>query len=90
MLAVALVVAGLVGAITLLLHAESKPARCPSCGGETLIADRQGHYWRCVPCEAQYFWLGTTLHRYVGKQLGSGETVPAAQLRRGGRDKVER
>jgi hypothetical protein len=87
-LSVALVVAGLVGAITLLLHAESKPAICPSCGAKTLIADRHGHYWRCMPCQAQFFWFGTTLQRYHGKQLGSGETVPAAKLRRGGRDRV--
>ena len=84
MLGIAIVVGAVIGAFAWLKQSESKPVPCPSCGARTLIADRNGHYWRCVPCQAQYFWLGSELHRYSGTR-----SVPSATLRRGGdRDKV--
>ena len=86
MLSVALVLAGIVGALTMLKHAESKPLPCPSCGARTLIADRNGRYWQCVPCEAQFIWFGTELIPLHGERP---HDVPAAKLRGSGdRDKV--
>ena len=84
MLEVALIISIVLGAVIGVTRAESKPSVCPSCGARTLIPDRHGWYWRCVPCEAQYFWVAGELRPYRGADL-----VPTATLRAGrDRDKV--
>ena len=81
-----ILVASLVGAFAWLQQADSKPGRCPNCSARSLIADRNGAIWRCVPCQAQYYWLGSELHRMYGHDR---DAVPTATLRTGGvRDKV--
>ena len=80
MLSVALVVAGLLGAVRWLVNAKSKPVSCPNCWAKTLIADRMGQFWRCTPCQARYVWFDGELFECHDDELGSGETLPAAQL----------
>ncbi|MBA3461231.1 MAG: hypothetical protein H0T46_14805 [Deltaproteobacteria bacterium] len=72
---------GILGLWALLRGMQGKPSKCPNCDARTLIPDKDGYFWRCVPCEAQYTYVRGELIRSHAKRPRGDEAVPTATVR---------
>ena len=74
----------------LLRRVEGKASLCPNCGARALLPDKDGYFWRCVPCGAQFkYYAGNFVRSFQNRPRGD-EAVPTATLRvKPDRDKVD-
>jgi hypothetical protein len=79
---IGIVLAVVLGSFAVLRQAESKPGLCPRCGLRTLLADRSGLEWRCVPCQAQYIYFNGRLLASERTGPHGEEAIPTATLRK--------
>ena len=82
MISIGILLAVVLGSFAVLRQAESKPGRCPQCGRDTLLADRNGLKWRCVPCQAQYIYFNGKLLASERTGPQGEEAIPTATLRK--------
>jgi hypothetical protein len=81
---------GILGLWGLLRRLGGKASTCPSCEAKTLIPDKDGYFWRCVPCGAQFMYFRGGFVRSVQDAPSGDEAVPTARLRvKVDRDKVD-